>query len=363
MNILHRLGIGATPSAKTEVSTSLGRETARLHGRLAGKKRGRDTQDTEEQPKSLTNGLKKLKVDQDSSSEEDSRAATISRTTKSGDKFSSAAKTNVTVDKFAIPKQKKSKKHKRDDAALASEQANSEPNQTIKDASKHEDPPPNGLGAGHSDDKAFRTPKLPNKTKAVPTLFNASFSVDSDIGPPTTNGEASLKSDHAASASAASPHSPLLARHSPPTSHPPTTKRESSTDAHLRNASSSRLRSNSILSMSSSSSRRSSLSRQLLKRELLRDPRFLPRVVSSNNEPPLPSTEGERIGKVAKEKGSEATSKPVLQLEPLPKPSAETASGDANADGGKKKRRRKKKKRKHADDPTHMLVAVDEEDD
>ena len=97
--IWDRLGVGATPHDTTAnangTTPSLARETARLHGRLAGKKRNRDEADGEGDAvasKATTNGLKRLHL-QDSSDEEESRTATIvgkekKKAGKSGDKFS-----------------------------------------------------------------------------------------------------------------------------------------------------------------------------------------------------------------------------------------------------------------------------------
>ncbi|CCA74061.1 hypothetical protein PIIN_08015 [Serendipita indica DSM 11827] len=338
-----RLGVGAVPSAKTEASTSLGRETARLHGRLAGKKRGRDTLDTEEQPAALTNGIKRLKVDE-ASSEEESRAATISRT-KPGDKFSITSKANPKVDKFAMPKPKKSKKQKRDETGGQRNQTESATNPTTKDATRPEDSLPNGQPQGNTKKSAFKTPELPDKAKETTTLFNASFSEKHDKGSSQTHTEASLKSGET--------------RHSPLSSRSHLSKRESSTDAYIHSTGSSGLRSNSILSMSSSSSRRSSASRRLLKRELLYNPQFIPRIIPLNQRPTLTSHSPSASHGMTKEK-TEAISKPLLQLEPLPEPSTQSVSGEVTAE--KKKKRRKKKKKKHADDQTR-LVTVDEEED
>ncbi|KAG8812977.1 hypothetical protein FRC17_001726, partial [Serendipita sp. 399] len=108
-----RLGLGAvrTTNKVDEASNSLvpasggygpksglSRETARLHGRLAGKKRRRDDEE-EGQANATTNGThNEINA---SSDDGESRAATISRTGPSG---------SAAVDRFALPGKKKKRK-------------------------------------------------------------------------------------------------------------------------------------------------------------------------------------------------------------------------------------------------------------
>ncbi|KAG8799405.1 hypothetical protein FRC16_005203, partial [Serendipita sp. 398] len=123
-----RLGVGAVRATTTNnnrnngnegsVKTGMARETARLHGRLAGKKRRRDEEgdegETEEKKTGGSSGTttatrKQQRQGDGSSDEGESRAATISKTnTGSG-----------VIDRFALPGMSKKKKKQKQEMEVA----------------------------------------------------------------------------------------------------------------------------------------------------------------------------------------------------------------------------------------------------
>ncbi|PVG03471.1 hypothetical protein CPB86DRAFT_810575 [Serendipita vermifera] len=186
-----RLGVGATREVNGTAATqnSMAKETARLHGRLAGKKRPRD--DDEDQHGagsmvSLTNGVtKKLgrttlnaKRQEEDSEEEESRTATISNKSKGGDTRVSAlsgGKPNPMKDRFALPGQNKKKKKNQEDSKVNGIVTEG-PNDRV--TSEHEQPFSNPFSQHKrkDSDTLFRIPDLPasNHVPLKKTRQNAS---------------------------------------------------------------------------------------------------------------------------------------------------------------------------------------------
>ncbi|KAG8808682.1 hypothetical protein FRC19_005735 [Serendipita sp. 401] len=123
-----RLGVGAVRAITTNnnnngnegnVKTGMARETARLHGRLAGKKRRRDEEEGDEGEmeekktsgsSGTTTAARKQQHQGDGSSDEgESRAATISKTTTG----------SSLVDRFALPGMSKKKKKQKQEMEVA----------------------------------------------------------------------------------------------------------------------------------------------------------------------------------------------------------------------------------------------------
>ena len=320
------MGIGDIRERKTVDSSSLARDTARLAGRLAGKKRGREDED-DIRTTVLTNGVKKLKVskEEEEEEEEESRTSTISAKTKQ----------NGLVDRFTMPGKGKKKKGKNEEdikpEPLFTVPSWTTPNPAPNTSAKVEEKGDSPL-KGSEEKDAPREASLKGQDERRDTK-RVEIEKPRSISPSkTTNG-------------------PSPAIHST-TSNP---------------------RQSPVISLSSSTSRYSKdvRKRLLMKQEALNSWRLI-RVekVSMPTTTTTPADEGRKQIPIDMKTtmGTNKTTSaavPVLQLEPLtaaPNGPSAVMEGNAEQEGKKKKKRRKGKKKKE-DGGVQEANAHDDEPD
>jgi hypothetical protein len=372
-----RLGVGATREVNGTAATngSMAKETARLHGRLAGKKRSREEDGDHYgagSTASLTNGVtKKLgratlnatKRDEESDEEEESRAATISNKNKGGDGKVSTAGGNPIKDRFALPGQNKKKKKNQEDNKI---------NSVVMEGSKDRDTGENERSSftnpfslKRNGDALFRVPDIPI-SNTIPTK---------EARDNTTSSPKKLDTSELRGTSSDSTYS------DPSNSNPTiTTTTSSSSNRKLSSP-----RTSPVMSLSSSTSRGS---KSLARRSLLKQEAFaswslvsVEKVVQpsdtetkqrqnerNGSSPSHPSHQQQNLATPKKERIEANNSRTpmsqdlplnsVLQLTPLSQPVAPATLGslattteqqdvvEESEVNKKKKRRRKKHKKK-----------------
>lgn len=325
------MGIGDIRERKMADSSSLVRDTARLAGRLAGKKRGREGEGEglSISTNALTNGVKKLKVskkDSEEEEEEESRTSTIS----------AKMKQNGLVDRFILPSKGKKKKGKNPEdikpEPLFAVPSFATPNSVSKTSVEVEESgnsPPKGLeGKDALREASLKGQDERRDTKHIEIEQPRSMSPSKSINGPSP-------AIHSAT---------LNPRQSP------------------------------VISLSSSTSRysRDIQKRLMMKQEALSGWRLI-RVEKVSTPTSIPADEGkkQRVVDIKTKVETNRTIKepsapvPVLQLEPLTAAhngSGAVMEGDAEQEGKKRKRKKRRKGKKNKEESGVQEAEDDEAD-
>ncbi|KAG8847354.1 hypothetical protein FRB91_011868 [Serendipita sp. 411] len=207
-----RLGVGAVRATTTStnnngnegsVKTGMARETARLHGRLAGKKRRRDEEgdegEMEEKKTSGSSGTttavarKQQRQGDGSSDEGESRAATISKTnTGSG-----------VIDRFALPGTLKKKKKQKQEMEVVGAEGG------LKNEDKMDDAKPveeggNEPSQARADAPQTEATKEQSQQASRYNVYGIPSSTSS--GSTTTDGSDARRTENAAGNTGVTPH-------------------------------------------------------------------------------------------------------------------------------------------------------------